>query len=227
MRARREGTSRRQNPDGVNSLSVRSTSTGSASGSLTDRSRSEPSSGSSRSGTARIASLPAFARGANADGEDGSGDGHLTCFQEEPVAKAGGQKERSQPELIELSSRDTWQHLSVTKGTDPADILQGIPGYDLDLTIGSSNSEGNDADRLQQSSPWSEPSYGSEKKRNITALNAVSVQPQQKYLLRYLLAPPRSSWSGVLAYLTDLSRLCVSGSEGDRSCKQGALQLPG
>lgn len=221
MRARREGTSRRQNPDGVNSLGVRS-----GSSSPRDRSRSEPSSGSSRSGTARIASLPAFARGAKVDGEDGSGDGHLTCFQEEPLTKAGGQKERSPPELIELSSRDTWQHLSVSRSTDPGDILQGIPGYDLDLTIGSSNSEGNDTDRLQQSSPWSEPSYGSEKKRNITALNAVSVHRSRHSfgVISWLL---RAELVGALAYLTDLSRLCVSGSEGDRSCEQGALQLPG
>lgn len=210
----------------MNSLSVRSTSTGSGSGSLTDRSRSETSSGSSRSGTARIASLPAFARGAKADGEAGSGDGHLTCFQEEPVTKAGGQKERSPPELIELSSRDTWQHLSVTKSTDPGDILQGIPGYDLDLTIGSPNSEGHDTDRLQQSSPWSEPSYGSEKKRNITALNAVSLHRSRNSfsVISWLL---RAELVEALAYLTHLSRLCVSGSEGDRSCKQGALQLPG
>lgn len=200
MRARREGTNRRQNLDGVNSLSVRS-----GSSSPRDRSRSEPSSGSSRSGTARIASLPAFARGAKADGEDG----HLTGFQEEPVAKAGGQKERSPPELIELSSRDTWQHLSVTKSTDPGDILQGIPGYDLDLTIGSSNSEGNDTDRLQQSSPWSEHSYGSEKKRNITALNAVSVHPQQKFLLRYLLAPPCRAGRGFSVSHRSVPSLCV------------------
>lgn len=162
VRAKREGTSRRQNHDGVNTLSIRSTSTGS--GSLTDNSRSGPSSSSSsRSGTARI-------------GAEGSGDGHLTCFQEDPLIKAGGQKEHSQHELIELSSRDTWQHLSVTKTTDPGDILHGTPGHGVDLTTGSSNGDGNDNDGLRQSSPWSEPSYGSEKKRNTTALNAVSVQ---------------------------------------------------
>lgn len=173
MRAKREGTSRRQNHDGVTSLSIRSSSTGSSS--LTDNSRSEPCSGSSRSGTARIASLPGFAHGGRFGGGDGNADGHLTCFQEDPIIKAGGQMDHSQHELTELSSRDFWQHLSATKTTDPGDILHGTPGWGADLTIGSSNSEGNETDGLRQSSPWSEPSYGSEKKRNATALNAVSV----------------------------------------------------
>lgn len=174
VRAKREGTSRRQNHDAVNSLSIRSTS--SSSSSLTDNPRSEPSSSSSRSETARITSLPGFAHSGKVGGVDGSGDGHLTCFQEDPFITAGGQKEHSQHELTKLSSRDTWQHLSVTKTTDPGDILHGTPGYGVDLSTGSSNSEGNDTDGLRQSSPWSEPSYGSEKKRNTTALNAVSVK---------------------------------------------------
>lgn len=181
VRAKREGSNRRQNHGGLNSLSIGSTSTGSSS--LTDNSRSEPSGGSSRSGTARIASLPGFAH------VDGSGDGHLTLFQEDPFMKAGGQKEHSQHELVELSSRDTWQHLSVPKTTEPEDISHGTPGYGVDLTIGSSKSEGNDTDGLRQSSPWSEPSYGSEKKRNTTALNAVSVKctaHSPDILLRYL-----------------------------------------
>lgn len=197
VRAKREGTSRSQNHGGVNSLSIRSTSTGSSS--LTDNSRSEPSSSSSRSGTARITSLPGFAPSGKVSGVHGNGDGHLTCFQEDPIIKAGGQKEHSQHGLTELSSRDIWQHLSVTKTTDPGDILHGTPGYGADLTIGSSNSEGIDTDGLRQSSPWSEPSYGSEKKRNTTALNAVSVKctlnyTQQTSFCVIFISPEPVSW---------------------------------
>lgn len=197
VRAKREGTSRRQNHDGVNSLSIRSTSTGSSL--LTDNSRSEPSTSSSRSGTARITSLPGCAHSGKVGGVDGNVDSHLTCFQEDPIIKAGGQKEPSQHELIELSSRDIWQHLSVTKTTDPGDILHGTPGYGVDLTIGSSNSEGNDIDGLRQSSPWSERSYGSEKKRNTTALNAVSVKCTINYTRQtsfcvIFISPETASW---------------------------------
>lgn len=179
VRAKREGTSRRQIQGGVNSLGVGSTSTGSSS--LTDNSRSEPSSGSSRSGTARIGSLPGFSHGNKAGGVDDSSDGHLTCFQENPIMKAGDRKELSHHELTELSFKDTWQHLSVPKTSEPEDLLHGTPGYGLDLRIGSSNSDGNDTDGLRQRSPWSEPSYGSEKKKNTTALNAVSVKCTVNY----------------------------------------------
>lgn len=172
VRTKREGTSGRSNHEDVNSLSIRSTSSGSSSA------RSEASSSGSWSGTA----LPGFAHSCKVSGVDGSGDGHLTCFQDDPIIKAGGQKEHSQHELIELSSRETWQHLSVTETTDPGDIVHGSPVYDVDLTIRSSNSEENDTDGLQKRSPWSEPSYGSEKKRNTTALNAVSVKCTINYI---------------------------------------------
>lgn len=238
VRAKREGSSWRQNQVGENSLTIGSTSTGSSS--LTDNSRSEPSSSSSsRSGTARITSLPGFAHSGEVGGVDARGHRHLTCFQEDPIIKAGGQKDQSQHELIELSSRDTWEHLSVSKTTDPQDISPGTPGYGVDLTPGSSTSGGNDTDGLRQSSPWSEASCGSEKKRNTTALNAVSIKCTINYTHQTsfcaIFIPPETAvwllcawlvWD--LAYVTILSFcLCVSGSEGDRSCKQGALQLPG
>lgn len=174
MRAEREGTSRRQNHEVVNQLSIRSTGTGSSS--LSDNSRSDPSSGSSRSGTARITSLLGCARGRKVGGAEAS---HPTCFQEDHLSRyinAGGQKEHSEHELIESGSMETWQQLSVTESTDVGDILHAAPGYGTDLTIGSSNSGETDDGGVRQSSPRSEPSYGSEKKRSTTALNAVSVK---------------------------------------------------
>lgn len=197
MRAKREGTGRRQNPDAVNRLSVRSTSSGSSS--LSDNSQSEPSSGSSRSGTARTTPLPGFAHGR-------SGEGQLTSFREDPLCKyitAGGQKDHSQHELHESSSSDTWQHLSAIKTTQLGDILYAAPGYSTDLTIGSSTSEGNDPDGPRQSSPLSSPSYGSEKKRNTTALNAVSFKcttnhtHTKHHSLCYVYFSWTPSWSGI------------------------------
>lgn len=229
VRAKREGTGGRQNHDLVNSLSVRSTSTGSSS--LSDNSRS-----GSRSGTARITSLPGFGHSRNI------GDGLLTCFQEDPLCEyinAGGLEEHSQRELTESSPRDTWKHLSATKTTDLGGVLHEAPGYDTDLTIGSSNSEEKDPDGLRQCSPWSELSYGSEKKRNTTALNAVRVlfiidYSDQTSFSVLSLFPLKRSWLLYGELLWDLARLtnpspflCLSGPEGDSSCKQGALQLPG
>lgn len=175
MRAKREGTGRKQNHDVTNQLSIRSTSTGSSS--LSGNAPSEPSSSSSRSGTARITSLPGLSRSRNVGSLDGVG--HPTCFQEDHLNQyinAGGQKEHSHHELIELSSMETWPQLSVTETTDLGDISYAAPGYGMDLTIGSSTSGEADYAGVPQSSPDSEPSYGSEKKRNTTALNAVSVK---------------------------------------------------
>lgn len=174
VRAKREGTSRKQNLDVTNQLSIRSTSTGSSS--LSGHSPSEPSSGSSRSGTARITSLPGFSHSRNVGAVDGGG--HSTCFQEDHLSQyinAGGQKEHSHHELIELSSLEPWQQLSVTETADLGDLSHAAPGYCMDLTIGSSNSGETDSDGVSQSSRRSELSYGAEKKRNTTALNAVSV----------------------------------------------------
>ncbi|XP_029694237.1 uncharacterized protein KIAA0408 isoform X5 [Takifugu rubripes] len=171
VRAKREGTSRKQNLDVTNQLSIRSTSTGSSS--LSGNSPSEPSSGSSRSGTARITSLPGFSHSRNVGAVDGGG--HPTCFQEDHLSQyinAGGQKEHSHHELIELSSLEPWQQLSVTETTDLGGLSHAAPGYCMDLTICSSNSSETDSDGVSQSSPRSEPSYGNEKKRNTTALNA-------------------------------------------------------
>lgn len=170
VRAKREGTSRKQNLDVTNQLSICSTSTGSSS--ISGNSPSEPSSGSSQSGTARITSLPGFSHNRNVGG-------HPTCFQEDHLSQyinASGQKEHSHHELIELSSLEPWQQLSVTETTDLGDISHAAPGYGMDLTIGSSNSGETDSGGASQSSPSSEPSYGNEKKRNTTALNAVSVR---------------------------------------------------
>lgn len=235
VRAKREGTSRKQNLDVTNQLNIHSTGSSSPSG----NSPSEPSSGSSRSGTARITSLPGFSQARNVGAGDGGG--HPTCFQEDHLSQyinAGGQKEHSHQELIELSSLEPWQQLSVTETTDLGDISHAAPGYGMDLTIGSSNSGETDSDGVSQSSPRSEPSYGNEKKGNTTALNAVSVRctinQQQTSLSVLYLFLLKDSWLQYtklvwdLAILTYLSpSVCVSGSERNCPCKQGALQLPG
>lgn len=184
MRAKREGTGlgsgRPDYKDVVHGLSIRSSSTGSSL--LTDNSRSEPLSSCSHSEPNRLPPLPGFGHNRNISG-DGCDctEGHTsTCFQADSVcdfnvAAPFTQNDHSQPELQdELRSRgtdgkeavDTTVFDAVFHGTSGCGALQ------KNVSHGNENSVhvGAKEDHL-----GSELSYGSNKKKNTTALNAVSV----------------------------------------------------
>ncbi len=76
--------------------------------------------------------------------------------------------------MDELRSRGTWQQDSITdsKGavdTTELDAIHGAPG------CGVSQKNVSKDESPRESPLWSELSYGSDKKKNTTALNAVSV----------------------------------------------------
>lgn len=178
MKAKREGTglgSRRQNYDDVaQRLSIRSTSTD-----------SEPlCSSSSLSEPIKHSPLPGLAHNSDLSGDVGTNHSH--CFQGDCLCDyitAGGQltqKDHSQHELVdELSSRGTWQHHSVTESKEAAHtteleaIFNGPLGSGVPQTNVSKGSEENVHASPRESPLWSELSYGSNKKKNTTALNAV------------------------------------------------------
>nr|XP_046255731.1 protein SOGA3a isoform X2 [Scatophagus argus] len=186
VRAKREGTgldSRRQdNDDVVNRLSIRSTSTGSSL--LSDNCRSEPLSSSSQTEAIRHSPLLGFGRSRNngcvtADGH------HSTCFQADGLCEynnAGGkvtQTDLSQLEMVdELRPRSTWlQHTATdskeaVETTELDDVCHGAPGYPVPLTNISKDCEKSVHASPRESPLWSEQSYGCDKKKNTTALNA-------------------------------------------------------
>ncbi|XP_041798572.1 protein SOGA3a isoform X2 [Chelmon rostratus] len=178
VRAKREGTrldSRRQdNDDVVQRLSIRSTSTGSSLLSDNCSSQSEPIS----------SPLSGFGRNRNVTGCVGTDTHHSTCFQTDSLCEynVGGQftlNDLSQLELVdELRSRGTWQQDSVTDSKEAVDtteldaIFHRAPGCGVPQKNVSKDSEKNVHVSPRESPLWSERSYGSEKKKNTTALNA-------------------------------------------------------
>lgn len=179
VKAKREGTglgSRRQNYDDVvHRLSICSTSTD-----------SEPLCSSSHSESIRHSPLPGFARNRDLSGDVGTDTNHSPCFQGDGLCEyitAGGQftqNDHSKHELVdELRSRSTWQHHSVTGSKDAVEITEleaifhGPPGPGVPQTNVSKDTEENVNVSSRESPLWSELSYGSNKKKNTTALNAV------------------------------------------------------
>lgn len=177
-------------------LSIRSTSTGSSL--LSDNSRSEPLSSSSQSEPHRRRSLPGFGQHRNISGGGSVGREVLqhTWFQADSLCEfnTGGQSTRndhSQPELVaELRSRGIWQQDSVDDQKDAADtrelaaIFHGAPGCGLPQKDAYSWNENDVRVGPQESPVWAELSCGSEKKKNTTALNAVSVSNNFPILLK-------------------------------------------
>lgn len=178
MKAKREGTglgSRRQNYDDVaQRLSIRSTSTDSE----------QLCSSSSPLEPIRHSPLPGFAH--NRDLSSDIGTNHSPCFQGDGLCEyitAGGQftqNDHSQHELVdEQSSRGAWQHHSVTDSkeavhtTELEAIFHGPLGFSVPQTNVSKSCEENVHASPRESPLWSELSYGSNKKKNTTALNAV------------------------------------------------------
>ena len=175
MRTKPEGTrldSRRQHDDDVNRLSVRSTSTGSSL--LSDN---EPLSSSSQSEPIRHPPLPGgFGHNRNISGSGCSGSDGQRSACEFDVS------DHSQPELAdEFRSRGTWQQDSVTDSKEAMDTIKledmfhGAPGCGVPQKNVSNDNENNLHVSPEERPLWTELSYGSDKKKNSTTLNAVSL----------------------------------------------------
>ncbi|KAK1894944.1 Microtubule cross-linking factor 1 [Dissostichus eleginoides] len=142
---------KQQDDDAVHRLSIRSSSTGSSL--LSD---SEPLSSSSQSESITHPPLPSFSGNRNSSSEFVGRDGHHTsCLHADSLNKYVDaqftQNDHSQPELLEeLRYRGTWQKDSDYDSKKAVDIME--------------------LDAMFHGAP--ELSYGTEKKRNTTALNA-------------------------------------------------------
>ncbi|KAM4633448.1 protein SOGA3a isoform 2-T2 [Polymixia lowei] len=186
VRAKREGTrlqtgadiGTQDDDDIVLRLSLHSTSTGSSL--LSDQSRSEPLSSSSQSEPPKHPPFPGFYRRSNISGGCGGSRNSQDspCFQDNTSSEpnAGGhfaQSDRAEPEQVdELSRGDPWQPepgVDSREAVDTAEleaVLQGAPQRNTDTSKGNVR---NVHVGLQE---MIELSYGSDKKKNITALNA-------------------------------------------------------
>ncbi|XP_041649130.1 uncharacterized protein LOC121513436 isoform X2 [Cheilinus undulatus] len=188
VRAKREGTGlisgRQDSHDAAHRLSIRSTSTGSSL--LSENSHSEPLSSSSQSEIIRHSPSPTLGRSRNlsSSGCTGTESNIPTCFQADCPSEfnIGGQfaqSDNSHPEVPdEVRSRGTWQQESVTGGREAVDtteleeIFYQSPGCGVSKKNISKEAEDKVHVSLQDSPLWAEMSYGSEKKKNTTALNA-------------------------------------------------------
>lgn len=201
MRAKREGTGldrgRQDDGDAVHRLSIHSTSTGSSL--LSDNSRSEPHSSSSQSEPIRHSPLPGFGRSRNISGSGlvGTDSHHSSCFQADSLCELNvgdqfSQSDHSQPELVdELRPRGTWQQDSASDSKEAVDtteldaIFHGALGCGVPQKNVSKDDERNVHVSPRESPLWSELSYGSDKKKNTTALNAVSVSNDFSFCLKH------------------------------------------
>ncbi|XP_029928791.1 protein SOGA3a isoform X2 [Myripristis murdjan] len=195
VRAKREGTELEtgvdngaQDDDVALRLSIRSTSTGSSLHS--DQSHSEPISSSSQSEPSRHPPFPGFYRHGNisdAGCSGRSGDSHHSSgFQgnslfEPNIDGQFTQNDCTKPELVdELRFRSPRQRDSVTDSKDTVDtaeleaLFHGAPACGVPQR-NSGTSKGNVKNvhgGSQESHLSSELNYGSDKKKNTTALNA-------------------------------------------------------
>nr|XP_020452251.1 uncharacterized protein KIAA0408 homolog isoform X2 [Monopterus albus] len=176
VRANREGTgldSGRQVDDNVvHRLSIHSTSSGSSL--LSENSHSVLLSSSSQSEPKRHPPLPGFGHNRNISGGGccGGSDGHQSnCFQADSLCG------HSRPEMVdELRIGGTWQQVTDSKETGPTTeleaIFHGAPGCGVPQTNRSKRNEKSVEVGPQESPLCAELSYGSDKKKNTTALNA-------------------------------------------------------
>ncbi|XP_065813561.1 uncharacterized protein KIAA0408 isoform X3 [Labrus bergylta] len=187
VRAKREGTGlisgRQDHDDVLHRLSIRSTSTGSSL--LSDNSRSELLSSSSQSERMGHSSLTGLGNNRNIHGNGcaGTGSHDPTCFQADRLCEfnTGGQftpSGMSHPELPDLRSRGTWQKDPVSESKDAVDtteleaIFNDSPGCGVPKKNVSKEAEDKVHASPEDSTLWTEQSYGSDKKKNTTALNA-------------------------------------------------------
>ncbi|CAJ1061524.1 uncharacterized protein LOC117823221 isoform X2 [Xyrichtys novacula] len=183
VRAKREGTGlisgRQDHMNAAHRLSIRSTSTGSSL--LSDNSRSEPFSSSSQSETIRHSPLPGLSHSSACTGSDME---HSTVFQADGLCELhiGGlypQIGKSHPEFSdELRPRGTWQQDSVTESKEAVDTseLEAVYNRTSGCGVPQKNVPKGTENKVLASSQdgplWAELSYGSDKKKNNTALNA-------------------------------------------------------
>lgn len=174
---------RRDNDDVAQRLSIRSTSTGSSL--LSDNSRSEPLSSSSQSETIRHSPLPSFGRSRSLSGCVGPNARRSSCsgLCGEYSPQVGSQAAQSDlahlEQMDELRPRGPWQQDTVNDNHEAVDITE------LDAIFHQASvrevprekeSERNAIVSPQNTIHWLEGTYGSDKKKNTTALNAVSVR---------------------------------------------------
>ncbi|XP_034058584.1 uncharacterized protein LOC117537463 isoform X2 [Gymnodraco acuticeps] len=171
---------RQQDDDAVHRLSIRSSSTGSSV--LSDSELL--SSSSSHPESITHPPLPSFSGNRNSSSEFVGRDGHHTsCLHADSlntyVDAQFTQNVHSQPELLEeLRYRGTWQKDSDYDSKKAVDIMEldamfhGAPGSGEQQKNVSNVTEGNVHVSPEESLHWAELSYGTEKKRNTTALNA-------------------------------------------------------
>ncbi|KAM6994876.1 uncharacterized protein KIAA0408 isoform 2-T2 [Tautogolabrus adspersus] len=188
VRTKREGTGlisgRQDHDDVVRRLSIRSTSTRSSL--LSDNSRSELLSSSSQSERLGHSPLTGLGNNGNISGSGctGTGSHNPTCFQADRLCEfnIGGQftqSGKSHPELPgELRCRGIWQKDPVSESKDAVDTteLEAIFNESSGCGVPQKSVSKEDEDKVHASpedSPlWTELSYGSDKKKNTTALNA-------------------------------------------------------
>uniref|UniRef100_A0A1A7XUP3 KIAA0408 n=1 Tax=Iconisemion striatum TaxID=60296 RepID=A0A1A7XUP3_9TELE len=181
VRANRQGPgldSRKQEDDVVHRLSLRSTSTGSSL--LSDNSRSELLSSSTQSEATRNPPSPGFGPNRNTSG-DGDRDTRPSCLQADVLHgfNVSVPVRRCRPETVdEFRSRETWQQDAATDNRKTMDTTQleafypGTSGCGVPQEDFSKGSETGVHVGLHEGSFWGGLSYGSEKKKNTTALNA-------------------------------------------------------
>lgn len=164
--------SRKQDDNAVNRLSIRSTSTGSSL--LSDNSRSELLSSSTQSEPTRSPPSPGFGHSRNITHPSTCSRADSPCGLS--VSGQFGHGGRLQHELVdEFRSRETWQQDSDannTKGVGTTELEALNCGVTQEYSKGSDNGV---PVSPQESAFWTRLSYGSDKKKNTTALNAVSV----------------------------------------------------
>lgn len=216
MRTKREGTGlvsgRQDHHDAAHRLSIPgSTSTGSSL--LSDISRSEPLSSSSQSETIRLSPLP--------------GSGHIRNisggFCEFKPGGRFAQVGKLHPELPdEQGSRGVWQQDSATASKEAVEtpeleaILHRAPGCGVPINV--SRGTENKANICPQDSPlWAELSSGSDKKKNTTALNAVSTSSYFSFLYDSILLHRVDSVEAVSCFFF-LSSVMLTHTLFDHKC---------
>ncbi|XP_034410189.1 protein SOGA3a [Cyclopterus lumpus] len=175
VRVKREvkGGGRRGDNDDVHALSIRSTSTGSSL--LSDNEPlSSSSSGGSQSEPTRHPPLPGLGHNRDIGGREAH---HSSCFQAGSLCgyDNGGRFTQSDHlkhgPVDELSPRGTWRLDS--DGEEAADTIELDATFDGAPQENVSNTHGTNIHVPPEERPlWAELSYGSDKKKNTTALNA-------------------------------------------------------
>ncbi|XP_063736420.1 uncharacterized protein LOC134862417 isoform X2 [Eleginops maclovinus] len=167
---------RQHDNDAVHRLSTRSTST--VSSMLSD---SEALSSSSQSEPVTHPPLRSFSSNRNSGSEVVGRDGHhSSCLNADSLNKyidaQYTQNDHSQPKLLEeLRYRSNWHKDSDYHSKKAVDIMEldaMFPGSGVQQKNISNVTEGKVHVNPEESLHWAELSYGSEKKKNTTALNA-------------------------------------------------------